>query len=276
MCRVILCHQRDRHPRTQLVAYPLNRLTHTADIVRQHEQPHDQPALQQTILVKHELIARLPEHLTQRRARHVFVPAHLRIEITRLVVGVLQIRQINIDYTIEQTQYTHRVVSVRVIDHGHAQSLLRGEHDRARHLRREVGWGNEVDVVTTARLQFQKHFGETLVRDFVFYLLFVSLRNLVVLTIHTTQVAIAEEDVAGAFRANERRLLAAGPGVRRHDRQQTRRAPRDLVVETIIQTVAGANRATLQKLFELGNAGFEQPLVQQRALRWFDNITHDD
>jgi hypothetical protein len=138
-----------------------------------------------------------------------------------------------------------------------------------------VGWGNEVDVVTTARLQFQKHFGETLVRDFVFYLLFVSLRNLVVLTIHTTQVAIAEEDVAGAFRANERRLLAEVRGVLRHDRQPTRVARRDLVVETIIQTVAGANRATLQKLFELGNAGFEQPLVQQRAIRWFDYITHD-
>ena len=54
---------------------------------------------------------------------------------------------------------------------------------------------------------FEKHLGETLVRDFVLELLFVRLRDLVVLTINTTQVTVAEEHVSGASGSDQRRLF---------------------------------------------------------------------
>jgi hypothetical protein len=42
----------------------------------------------------------------------------------------------------------------------------------------------------------------------VLELLFVRLRDLIVLTINTTQIAVAEENVAGAFCSDEWRLFA--------------------------------------------------------------------
>jgi hypothetical protein len=44
--------------------------------------------------------------------------------------------------------------------------------------------------------------------DLILNLLFVRLGNLVVLAIDTAQVAVAEEDVAGPFCADERGLFA--------------------------------------------------------------------
>ena len=89
---------------------------------------------------------------------------------------------------------------------------------------------NEVDVVTTACLQLQHHLRQTLVSHFVFELLFVRLRDLVVLTVNTAKIAIAEENVAGAFGANERRFLAEVCCVRRNDRKATGVTGGDVVI----------------------------------------------
>src|SRR6185295_10652982 len=113
-------------------------------------------------------------------------------------------------------------VRVGVIDDGQTQALFGGNENRARHLRREVRGRNEVDVVTTARLKFEHHFGEALVCDFVFDLLFVRLRDLIVLTIDTAQIAVAEEDVAGAARAGKGRFFSEVRGVGRDDGQPAR------------------------------------------------------
>ena len=45
-------------------------------------------------------------------------------------------------------------------------------------------------------------------RDFILNLLFMRLRNLIVLAIDTAQIAIAEKDVSRAPGARERRLFA--------------------------------------------------------------------
>jgi hypothetical protein len=58
--------------------------------------------------------------------------------------------------------------------------------------------------------------------------------------------------------------------VRRNDRQSTRITSGDLVVETIVQAVARANGAALEQAFQFFHSLFEQPLVQQRKVRWFD------
>ena len=80
--------------------------------------------------------------------------------------------------------------------------MLGSNQDRARHLWRKVRRRNKVDVVTAARLQLKHHFGQTLMRDFVFDLFFVHLRDLIVLAIDATQVAVAKKDVAGAALAD--------------------------------------------------------------------------
>jgi len=109
---------------------------------------------------------------------------------------------------------------------------------------------NEVDVVATARLKFEHHFGEALMCDFVFDLLFVRLRDLIVLTIDTAQIAVAEEDVAGAARAGKGRFFSEVRGVGRNDRQPARVARSNLVLEPVVQTITRTDRATCEQCFE--------------------------
>ena len=67
---------------------------------------------------------------------------------------------------------------------------------------------NKVDVVTALRLQLNHYLDESLVGNLIFKLLFVCLRDLIVLTIDASQIAIAKEDVPGSMLADERRLFA--------------------------------------------------------------------
>src|SRR6266536_2752238 len=101
--------------------------------------------------------------------------------------------------------------------------------------------------MTAAGLQLEHHFSQTFVCNFVLDLLSVRLRNLIVLAVHAAQVAVTEEDVAGSARPNQRRLFTVVRCVRRHDRQATRVAGRDFIVEPIVQTVARADGASLQE-----------------------------
>ena len=99
------------------------------------------------------------------------------------------------------------------------QSLVRRRAHRQFEAAGEVRRADEVDVVTPTLLQFQHHLRETFVRDFVFELLLMRLRDLVVLAVDATQVTVAEEDVARAARAGQRRFFAEMRSVRRDDRQ---------------------------------------------------------
>src|SRR5713226_1461961 len=96
---------------------------------------------------------------------------------------------------------------------------------------------NEVYVMTTLRLQLEHHLGQTLVRHFIFDLFFVRLRNLIVLAIDAAQVAVAEKYVARAESADQWRLFTKVSSVRRDNRQTTRIACRDFVLQSIIETV---------------------------------------
>src|SRR5688572_5968201 len=133
-------------------------------------------------------------------------------------------------------------------------------------------WRNEVDVVTTACLQFQHHLRQALVSDFILELLFVSLRDLVVLAIDATKVAVAEEDVAGAFGANEWRFFAEVRGVRRDDWQPSGVTGSYLVVQTVVQTVARADGAALQQPLQIGDALFQRAVFEQGQIR--GGLTH--
>src|SRR5438270_214431 len=105
---------------------------------------------------------------------------------------------------------------------------------------------NKIDVVTTARLQLEHHFSKTFVRDFVLDLFLVRLRNLIVLTIDTTQVAVPKKDVSRAARSHQRWLFTKVRGVRRNDRQAARITSGDLVVQSVVEAIARTDSAAFE------------------------------
>src|SRR6185369_11145464 len=109
---------------------------------------------------------------------------------------------------------------------------------------------DKVDVVTAACLQLEHHLGQAFVRNLVLDLLFVSLRNLVVLAIDATQITVAEEDVSRAACAGQRRLFAKVRSVGRNDRQASRVAARKLILQTIIAAIEWTDGAAREQLFE--------------------------
>jgi len=70
-----------------------------------------------------------------------------------------------------------------------------------------MGGTHKTDVVTSFILELEHHLSETLMGDLVPALLLPSLRNLVVLAIHATQIAVPEEDVSGPLGSREKWLL---------------------------------------------------------------------
>src|SRR5437764_13842858 len=130
------------------------------------------------------------------------------------------------------------------------QYLFGGNQDRAGHLRREMRGRNEIDVVTAARLQVEHHLSQTLMRYLVFDLFFVGLRNLIILAIDATQIAVSEKDVARAACAHQRRLFTKVRGVRGNDRQATGITSGDLIIQSIVEAIARTDSAALEQSLE--------------------------
>jgi hypothetical protein len=102
----------------------------------------------------------------------------------------------------KKLQYFHRIISVGVVDNRQTQTLFGGNENASRHLRCEMGRRNKVDVVTALRLKLEHYFSQALVGNFVLELLFVCLRDLIVLTIDTAEITVAEENVSRAVLPN--------------------------------------------------------------------------
>ena len=73
---------------------------------------------------------------------------------------------------------------------------------------------------------------------------------MVVLTIRATEVAVAEEDIAGSVRAYQRRLLAEMRSVRRNDWKPTGVAGSNLIVKAVVKTISRTDCTTSQQSFE--------------------------
>src|SRR5215813_9601091 len=116
---------------------------------------------------------------------------------------------------------------------------------------------NKVDIVTAACLQLEHHAGEPLVRYFILYLFFVGLRNLIVLTINTAQIAVAEENVSRPTTPRERWLFAEMRRVRRDDRQSSGVAPREFILESVVAAIERTNCALFQQRFQRFNTAFQ-------------------
>jgi hypothetical protein len=117
--------------------------------------------------------------------------------------------------------------------------------------------------MTTALLQLEHYFRQTLVGYLIFDLLLVGLGNLIVLTVDTAQVAIAEEDVAGAFGSHQRRFFAEMRRVRRDDRQPARIAGRDFILQSVVETIARTDGALFQQRFQRRDAMVQLACAQQ-------------
>lgn len=75
-----------------------------------------------------------------------------------------------------------------------------------------------------------------------------------ILTIDTSQIAVPKEDIAGAMSANQRGLLAKVCGVRRDDWQTAGVAGSDLILKSIVETIARTNSATREESLQVRNA----------------------
>src|SRR5690348_8634444 len=122
---------------------------------------------------------------------------------------------------------------------------------------------DKADVVTAACLQFKHHFGESFVRHFVLFLLSPGLGYLVVLTVNTPKIAVAEKDVSGAVRSGKTRFLAKMRGVARDYRQTSRIARSYLVVEAIVAAIFRADGACGEQIFKLVDAVYQLILRQE-------------
>lgn len=105
---------------------------------------------------------------------------------------------------------------------------------------------DEVDVMTTLSLQLQHHLGEPLMSDLVLDLFLVRLRDLVVLTIDTPQIAIPEEDVTGASGSHEGGFFTKVRRVGGDYWQTARVAGGDFVFQPVVKAVARTDSATLE------------------------------
>lgn len=104
--------------------------------------------------------------------------------------------------------------------------------------------------MTTLCLQLQHHLGEPLMSDFVLELFLVRLRDLVVLTIDTAQIAIPEEDVTCASGSNEGGFFTEVRRVGGDDWQTARVAGGDFVFQSVVKAVARTDCAALEETFE--------------------------
>jgi len=75
--------------------------------------------------------------------------------------------------------------------------------------------------MAAAFLQLEHHFRQAFVSDLILYFFAVTLRNLKVLAIDASQIAVAKKYVAGAFGPDQGGFFAKVRGVRRHYRQST-------------------------------------------------------
>ncbi len=128
--------------------------------------------------------------------------------------------------------------------------------------------GDKADIMASARLEFEHHLGEPFVRDLISFLLFPSLRDLMILAVDAAEIAVAEEDVAGAAGAGEARFFAKMCGVARYNRQTAGVARGYLAGDAVIAAIFRAHGAGTEKLLERFNSRAERLRLQERLMLW--------
>jgi hypothetical protein len=86
-------------------------------------------------------------------------------------------------------------------------------------------------------LQLDHHSGKAFKRHLVFLFDFPVLTDQMILTVDTTEIAIAEEDVPDSMRSHEERLFSEVRCVGRNDREISGIAAGDFVPNAVVPTV---------------------------------------
>jgi hypothetical protein len=120
-------------------------------------------------------------------------------------VGILHVRQIDIDHAVEQRERLGTVVAARVVDERQSKAALRSDHERLEDLSHHVTGCHQIDVVTAPLLELQHRVGK-LVRTY--FVALSQLGDVVVLAEDAAQIAPGKEDRAGPSRPAERPFLA--------------------------------------------------------------------
>ena len=105
-------------------------------------------------------IARSPYlamHLFQDAPGYIGIIGGLRILPRHVFPGILEVRHIDIEYSVQQVQGLERVVSTCIIDEGDGKARFDGLWQRLQYVGNEVGRAHEIDIVASAALEIDHH-----------------------------------------------------------------------------------------------------------------------
>ena len=151
---------------------------------------HNHTFFHQTILIEYSLSC-LTHHFRQRPFccfRVIFCP---RVHFCKGGVHILKICQINIDQPIQGLQGFHALIPAAVIDNRYGKSLLFRQKKCFPDLQHVVAWCHKIDIIRILRLQLQKNIRKPPDRN---HFSALHLRNMMVLTVDTPQIAPGKEN----------------------------------------------------------------------------------
>ena len=164
---------------------------------------HNHTFFHQTILIEYSP-ARLAHHFRQRPFccfRVIFCP---RVRFCKGGNHIFKIRQVNIDQPIQSLQGFHALIPTAVIDNRYGKSLLFRQKKCFPDLQHVVARRHEIDVIRILRLQLQKNIRKPPDRN---HFSALHLRNMMVLTVDTPQIAPGKENRPRPRRPGNTRLL---------------------------------------------------------------------
>ena len=253
----VLRHDAQRRLRPQRIAYPCERLPACGNVVREDEVADNESPLYEAVVSRDGNAPDLAVHLDHRIARMPGVAVHLRVFPPHRVIPVFQVRQIDVDDAVEETQDLHGIVGIGVVDERDAEPGAGGRFERHDDLGDEVRGGDESDRVTPLLLELNHHTGEPPDRCFVLNFELMVLADEVVLAVDAPEIAVPEEDVPDAVRSHKGGFFTEMGRVRGNDRKLPRVTARDLPLQPVVAAIVRADRARAEHGAERGRAAAE-------------------
>ena len=175
--------------------------------MRRHDQMAHNNALQHA-----PVIVKLAAAATHHRVMHDFKRGHRHLGIIRRVreffcqlrICILDVRQPNINNVRDFLHHLWQLISRGIAHNRERESRLFCQRHCFNYVWREVQGSYKVNVERTLSLQFKHHLGKALGCDRLAKTL---LRDLMILTEHTSERATCEKDGTRSSLARDRRLL---------------------------------------------------------------------
>src|SRR5262249_34830174 len=208
-----------------------------------HQMSHHKSAPRQPTVTLDIEIPDLPVHFANGYASALRVVFGLEEAGARFAVPIFEVRHVDVHDAVHQLQAVQRVVGAGVVNDRQPQPTFERVRQRLQNLRDDMLWGDEIDVVATARLKLQHH-GRQLTRPRL--LTSALVRGLPVLTEDAFQVAPTEEDGSRALPAAQAVLLAKMGKVAGDLGASAYSADGLLVSQPVDGTIARTNRTAFQ------------------------------